>query len=105
MLTRLDLAVLRAALKFFDEEIAPHGRKTAQPYFDIRLPAEFDRHIVSDLLHQLRTCRPRYLVCDAEARRALTKDLLVRLSSALNRAQSLDAEVGTVLIPRGKRYR
>jgi hypothetical protein len=98
MLTRMDLAVLRAALKFFDEEMTPHGRETAQPYFDQRLPTGFDLRGVSDLRRRLRSCRQRYLICDANAKRALSADLLARPSRASALGQALGGKIGTVLL-------
>lgn len=37
MLTQRHLALIRAALQFFDDEMVPHGRKAIRPYLDAPL--------------------------------------------------------------------
>lgn len=98
MLTRLDLAILRAAVAYFDEEMTPHGPKAARPYFDVPLSADFDLSAISGLRGRLGVCRVRYLTCDADMKQAMARRLFNDPSQAVTDAEAISGRVGTVLL-------
>lgn len=64
MLTRRHLAVLRAALQFFDEELMPHGLRTMRPYFDEPLHRTLKPSELRELRAFLRDCELKYVGYD-----------------------------------------
>ena len=101
MLNRRHLAVLRAALQFFDEELGPHGSHAMRPYFAEPLDEEISRSDLAQLRDMLRTCEIRYVCCD----RAGTRVTHSGLYASSNIAQSFAADhvdrVATVLLTTG----
>ena len=61
MLTKRHLAIIRAALQFFDEEMSPHGPDVAHPYFEEPLQGELRAEELRKLRELLATTELRYL--------------------------------------------
>ena len=57
MLTKQHLAVLRAALQYFDEELGPRGVEALRPYFDESFDGELSADDVARLRELLPTCQ------------------------------------------------
>lgn len=100
MFTRIDLAVMRAALKYFDEEITPHGLKAARPYFDVALPPGFELRQVIELRTRLEDCQLRYLICDSDMERTLP--LLKSATQAKAGVKAGSGRIATVLFLSGR---
>lgn len=76
MLTTRHLALIRAALQFFDEEISPHGPDGALPYFETPLEDDLTAEEVGQLRELLRTAELKYVRCDQSRTHVLTQELL-----------------------------
>lgn len=80
MLTRQHLATIRAALRFWNEEIAVHDANVARPYFDLSDVEPLTAAEIESLIRNLKTAR--YAIYDRR-----TKDLksteLIEYESAL----------------------
>lgn len=83
MLTKRHLAVLRAALQFFDEELTPHGSAAVQPYFDEPLSPVLKPQETHQLRDFLRTCELRYVGYDPIASQLVAPELTTTLEEAL----------------------
>ena len=64
MLTSHDLAVLWAAVIYFEEELGPHGIEAMRPYFADPVPQTWSPRDLTRLREFLRTCQLRYVACD-----------------------------------------
>lgn len=98
MLTSRDLAVLRAALMFFDEEMSPHGAGAYRPYLPKRLRPDLRAQEVAELRNRLRTARVRYLCCDSTAAQAVTTRLFSQVTKAEALATAAGGRVVAVLV-------
>jgi len=83
LLTKRHLAIIRAALKFFDEEMSPHGPDVARPYFEEPLERGLEAEEVGLLRELLQTVELRYLCCDGIGMTVANLELLT-LEQALN---------------------
>lgn len=61
MLTKSHLAVLRAALQYFDEELGPHGMDIMWPYFEEEPAVAWTSVEIRELQRFLRDCELRYV--------------------------------------------
>ena len=100
MLTLKHLAVVRAALKFFDEEISPHGKKALEHYLE---QESRQLSISADHITQSRTFFESvdlsYALVDATGLIIESKQLL---PAEVNSARTLRSDlslIATVLIP------
>lgn len=75
MLTTRQLAVLRAALQYFDEELIPHGIGAMRPYFDEPLNVELKTPEIRELRKFLRDCELKYACYDQTSRRLTSSEL------------------------------
>ena len=101
MLTQTHLAVLRAALQFFDEELGPHGINAMRPYFDEPHDDEISRRDLAQLRDILRTCEVRYVCCDLTGTRVMHTGLHASADVARSFAADQVDQVATVLLCRG----
>ena len=101
MLTQPQLAVLRAALQFFDEELGPHGINAMRPYFDAPPDEEISRSDLAKLRDVLRTCEIRYVCCDLAGTQVIRTGLYA--SAEIARAFAVDDvdQVAMFLLHRG----
>ena len=101
MLTQSHLAVLRAALQFFDEELGPHGINAMRPYFDEPPNKEISRSDLAQLRDMLRTCEVRYVCCDLAGNQVIRTGLYASAEIARSFASDHVDQVATVLLHRG----
>ena len=101
MLTRSQLAVLRAALQFFDEELGPHGINAMRPYFDKPPDEEISRSDLTKLRDLLRTCEVRYVCCDLAGTQVMHTGLHASADIARSFAARHVDQVATVLLMAG----
>jgi hypothetical protein len=99
MLTASQLATVRAALRYWEEEMGPHDVEVMRPYLD---PPDIEP-LSRDELRQLRDRFDpqsiRYAVYDSDRESLAGTDLFVDCDEALQRAGTDDDAV-TVLLPR-----
>ena len=100
MLTQTHLAVLRAALQFFDEELGPHGINAMRPYFQKGLEEEVSWNDIAQLRDLLRTCEIRYVCCNREGTRVMHSGLFVSAEVARAITVDLDHRIATVMLHR-----
>ncbi|MDB5335837.1 MAG: hypothetical protein JWN70_1456 [Planctomycetaceae bacterium] len=98
MLTKRHLAVLRAALQFFDEEMIPHGQDAMQYYFNAPPAEELKPGEVRELRDILLECELRYACCDLTASRLISQELSASVEDPLNMAISQAGQVATILL-------
>ncbi len=60
MLTQRHLALIRAALQYFDEELVPHGMLAWRPYLDDHLEGDVTSLEVQQLRFYLRQATVKY---------------------------------------------
>jgi len=99
MLMRRDIAVIRAALQYFQDELCPHGPEVYRPYFDEPMDKPVKGEDVRRLRESLRNCEMRYLVCDRQASRAIHSELFTSIDRAEVLARKAEGKVGVAIIP------
>jgi len=67
LLTKQHLSLFRAALRYFEDELCPHGSAGQQSYFDEPLQAVWTADEVQSLREWLRTCELKYASYDPRA--------------------------------------
>lgn len=97
MLTKSDLALIRAALLFFDEEMSPHGIEVMRPYFDETPVREFVDGEIRRLRDCLQSCTLAYVGCDPATMTLATTEPFLDLEVSNPEHQS--AEIATILFP------
>jgi len=97
LLTKRHLAIIRAALLFFDEEMSPHGPDVARPYFEEPLEEELAIDEVRQLRQLLQTVELRYVCCDGTGVTVLDQELL-KFEQAQNTLHLFDGRIATVLL-------
>jgi hypothetical protein len=99
LLTHSHLAVIRAALKYWDEEMSPHDPAIYQGYFVEPIgTGEWIPPAVSFLRSQFSACELRYALCSPDKATILGSQLFQALDEAQNAALSSPADIATVLI-------
>jgi SpoVK/Ycf46/Vps4 family AAA+-type ATPase len=101
LLTHPQLALLRAALQFFDEELGPHGINAMRPYFDEPPDGEISRSELAHLRELLRTCEVRYVCCDLAGTQVTHAGLYASEDIARSFAVDHVDQVATVLLMAG----
>ena len=100
MLTLHDLAVLRAAVTYFDEELGPHGIEAMRPYFVDSCPAEWSPRELTRLRNFLGNCQLRYIVYQPRSDTVVEAKLSKSVSELEKKVASPNYRLGTVLIER-----
>ena len=103
MLTPHDLAVLRAAVTYFEEELGPHGFESMRPYFVEPIPEEWSPRELTRLHEFLTTCQLRYVACSTSGEDVVETTLSESASDLLARVTTPSIRVGTVLLDPIKR--
>ena len=98
MLTSHDLAVLRAAVTYFEEELGPHGIEAMRPYFADPVPETWSIRDLARLRQFLRTCQLRYVACDQASLELVDTKLYETVSKLQALFGSQDCRVVSVLI-------
>lgn len=102
MLTKRHLAVLRAALQFFDEELMPHGPKAMRPYFSKPLNPALRPEETQELRAFLDNNELHYVCCDPMAAQVLCSELTATGKAASEMAASQNCRIASVLLPAPK---
>lgn len=98
LLTPRHRAVLQAALRFFDEELTPHGSAAMRPYFDQPPRPSLKSREIQDLRDILRRCELRYVGYDPTTSQLVGTELSKTPEEALPLAESRNCLPATLLI-------
>lgn len=98
-MTKSHLALIRAALQYFDEEMSPHGNRVMRPYFDEPLAAEFAEGEILELRTRLKNCVLAYVRCDARTMILATTEPSLDIGDIGPNAGGQPAEIATILFP------
>lgn len=97
MLTTKHLAVIRAALMFWDEEMSPHDPAVSAPYLDQPIGSgEWIKHEVAFLRDQLASCQLRYVLYSPDGKSLVSSQVFESLDQAQAAASS--ALVATLFV-------
>lgn len=99
MLTRRHLAVLRAALQFFDEEFMPHGARAMRPYFDKPLRGTLKPLEIHELRKFLRDCQLKYAGYDPVSGRLTNLKRSLSAAKARLKTSHPASQIAVVLLP------
>jgi hypothetical protein len=97
LLTSRHLALLRAAMTFFDEEMSPHGSQIMTPYLDEPLDPVPTASDVAELRTLIQNSQLRYVRCDATTTRLLDDRLYASMEAAERRRTDPNERVVTAL--------
>jgi len=100
LLTKRHLALIRAALLFFDEEMSPHGPAVARPYFEVPLDRDLAPEEAEQLRQLLQTCELKYACGDSSGTHLLSPELTASVEKARNVALAHSGRLVTVLLDR-----
>ena len=100
MLTPHDLAVLRAAVTYFEEELGPHGVEAMRPYLDEPPPTDGQPTDIAPLRDLLGSCQVRYACCDLAATQVIHAGLVSTIEAAHLIAETHAGQVVTLLVAR-----
>ena len=98
MLTSHDLAVLRAAVTYFEEELGPHGAESMRPYFVEPIPETWSTRDLTRLLQYLKTCQLRYVACERTSLEVVDTKLYETVSELRALVGPQDYRIASVLI-------
>jgi hypothetical protein len=98
MLTRHHLAVIRAALQYFDEEMSPNGVKAMRPYFAEPPDEELRAEDIKQLREWLAKCKLRFICCNLAATEVVHPRMSISVEEALSIAMSYTGQVATVVL-------
>ena len=98
MLTSHDLAVLRAAVTYFEEELGPHGVEAMRPYFVEPIPETCSTRDLTRLREFLSTCQMRYVACNQASLEVVDTKLYETVSELQALVSYQDCCVAAVLI-------
>ena len=98
MLTSHDLAVLRAAVTYFEEELGPHGVEAMRPYFADPVPEIWSPRDLTRLREFLTTCQLRYVACNTSGEGSIEATFSGSVSELLEQVTTPSIRVGAVLI-------
>ncbi|MCA9124840.1 MAG: hypothetical protein H6822_24575 [Planctomycetaceae bacterium] len=100
MLTPRHLAVIRAALKYWDEEMSPHRAGSFAAYLDEpSLAGNLTSEDVTYARQQLANCTARYAACDEAATTLIGGQLFATIVEAERTSEAGSGRVVTVLVP------
>jgi hypothetical protein len=103
LLTPRNLTLLRAALKYFDEEMSPHGLDTAAAYFDEPMEPALSPAEIRALREYLAQCEVKYVLCAQDGSRIQNDQLTNTLEAAQALTAPLPGTIAAVLLPRRDR--
>jgi hypothetical protein len=99
MLTKSHLAVLRAALQYFEDEMGPHGMDVMRPYFDEKPTKEWTSRELHDLQAYLRDCKLRYAIYSPTDDRLIDSELHLAANAIVPGMANARYEMVTVVLP------
>src|SRR5687767_14921607 len=98
MLTSRDLATIRAALRYWREEVSIHGPEAAAPYFDLVEPRPLGAAEMGVPFQNLQTARYGYYDRRTEGLR--TTALIHEIDLPIDDR----ADIATILLPAGNAF-
>lgn len=98
-MTKNHLVLVRAALRFFDEEMGPHGIRVMRPYFDEPLTAEFAEGEIRALRVRLKNDVLAYVRCDTRTMTLATTEPSLDIDDIGPNDTGQSAEIATILFP------
>lgn len=101
LLTKKHLAVLRAALQFFDEELMPHGIRAMRPYFDEPLHGPLKPLKLRELRTFLRDCELKYAGYDPASGRLTSPKRSPSAEKTRLKSGDPASRIAVVLLPPG----
>jgi hypothetical protein len=99
LLTKRHLAILRAALRYFDEEMSPHGPRVMRHYFDEPLQEELQTEEIPALRVFLQNCELRFARLDSTGTRLVSRKLWATMEEKNSSTAQQSRQVATVLLP------
>lgn len=96
LLTRTHLALIRAALQYFDEEMSPNGFEVMRPYFEEPPVTEFADGEIRTLRERIRNCTLAYVRYDPATMRLTTMEPCLDLED-IHKSTTQHAEIATIL--------
>ncbi len=99
MISPRHLAVLRAALQYFDEELGSHGMDAMRPYFEGPLAREVTSPDIQRLRSFLRDCQLRYASYSPQSDQLMSTALWAAPNEVLVSTAELDCRVVTIIVP------
>ncbi|MDB5348503.1 MAG: hypothetical protein JWP89_6880 [Schlesneria sp.] len=99
MLTKSHLALLRAALQYFDDEMGPHGMDVMRLYFDEEPTVEWTSRELRDLQTYLRNCELRYAIYSPTDDRLIDFALHLAANAIVSGVADARYEMVTVVLP------
>lgn len=99
MLTKSHLAVLRAALQYFDDELCPHGMDVMRPYFDEEPTSEWTSREIRGLQTYLRDCGLRYAAYSPAADQLTGSTLSLAANGVLPSVPDPTCQVVRIVLP------
>lgn len=99
MLTKSHLAMLRAALEYFDDEMGPHGTDFMRPYFDEEPTEEWTSRELRDLQAYLRDCELKYAIYSPTHDRLIDSALHLAANAIVSGAEDARYQMVTVVLP------
>jgi hypothetical protein len=99
LLTAKHLAVIRAALMFWDEELSSHDPAISAPYLVGPIASgEWIKDAVADLPDRLASCQMRYVLCSPDGTSLISNQLFESLDQARIAADCDSASVATLIL-------
>ena len=99
MLTAKHLAVLRAALMFWDEEMSPHDPAIAAPYLSGPIRSgDWIKETVAYLRSQLAVCQIRYVLSLPDGSSLISEQVFESLDQAQAAALSDSALIAALIL-------
>lgn len=81
ILTAKHLAVVRAALEYWNDEMGPHDPSIYTAYFDEPVESgDWIKEIVAELRTRLPTCRLRYVLCSPDGAKLVDQSFFETLN-------------------------
>ena len=99
MLSHDQLATVRAALLFWEEEICPHPTEVGMPYYDEVVSEPLSAQAVADLRSRFHTSNVRYALCDSTCTRLASTQLFTTGNHAVQHTDE-PTLVASLILPR-----
>jgi len=101
LLTTQHLALQRAALQFFEEELCPHGPDAMRSYFDEPFTRTWKTDEVRELRNFLKTCELGYVRYDRESGRLRNRTVFDAIEETHFQPLTDFTRIVPILIPAG----
>lgn len=97
MLTHDQLATVRAALLFWQEEICPHTPEVSLPYLDVATTEILSAEAVAELRSRFTSVDIRYVLINRHMNQLISRELFDNADDALQRGEG-SAVIASVLL-------